>query len=151
VYYHGQMLSICPKHFFKQHFKRKIFVDKRSQKKCHFSSKKSVTFFDKKRTSFFSPKIAESHFFSFLESPAYISANRVRNFFYIEKRHFFHKNSGKFPTHFPDRYAERQSFQGSKLLQLLCAQKSVQKLTFFLTKKLFKCWSFCLPKKEFKV
>jgi hypothetical protein len=70
-------------------------------------------------------KIAKSHFFSILESPAYISANRVGNFFYIEKRHFFYNYLIKFPTHFPDRYDEWQIFQGSKLLQRFCVQKSV--------------------------
>jgi hypothetical protein len=113
--------------------KKKIV--KRKSKKCHFSSKKSGAFFVKKLTYFFSPKIAESHFFSFLESPAYISANRVGNFFYIEKRPFFQKKFVKFPTHFPDRYVERQLFEGSQLLQLFRVQKSVQMLFFFIKKK----------------
>jgi hypothetical protein len=116
------------------------------QKKCHFFVKKNDTFFDKKRTSFFSSKIAESHFFSVLESPAYISANRVGNFFYIEKRPFFQNYLIKFPTHFPDRYAERRSRRGPTLLQHFCAQKSVQKLFIFLFKKMFKCWSFFCQK-----
>jgi hypothetical protein len=78
----------------------------------HFLSKKNDTFFVKKRTSFFWSKMTESHFFSILESPAYISANRVGNFFYIEKWHFFLIISGKFPTHFPERYAEWRFFKG---------------------------------------
>ena len=121
-------------------------MEKNAKIKWHFFGqkcvKKSDTFCVKKVTSFFWSKIAEFHFFSFLESPAYISANRVGNFFYIEKRQFFHKNSGKFPTHFPDRYAECQSFQESKLLQHFCLQKRVQKLFIFLLKKVFKCCSF---------
>jgi hypothetical protein len=86
-------------------------------------------------TSFFPPKIADSHFFSFLESPAYISANRVGNFFYIENRPFFQNFFVKFPTHFPDRYVERQICEGSKLLQPFRVQKSVQMLIFFVKKK----------------
>jgi hypothetical protein len=94
----------------------KIIYKKKSQKKFHFLPKKVSPFLSKKVTHFFCSKIAKFHFFSVLESPAYISANRVGNFFYIEKRHFFHKNSIKFPTHFPDRYVECQYFQGPKLL-----------------------------------
>jgi hypothetical protein len=86
--------------------------------------------------------MTEVHFFSVLESPAYISANRVGNFFCIEKQHFFHKISGKFPTHFPDRYVERRSCRGSKLLHFLCAQKGVQMMVFFVTQKVFGFWSF---------
>jgi hypothetical protein len=93
-----------------------------------FFFKKSDTFFVKKRTSFFSSKTAELHFFSVLESPAYISANRVGNFFYIEKLLFFHKISIKFPTHFPERYLERRLFKESKLLQHFGVQKSVKML-----------------------
>jgi hypothetical protein len=107
-----------------------IFVKKSDT----FCDKKSVTFSVKKSDTFFWSKIAESHFFSVLDSPAYISANRVGNFFYIEKRPFFHKKSGKFPTHFPERYVERQFFQGSKLLQLFGAQKRV----IFCDQKVFK-------------
>jgi hypothetical protein len=117
-------------------------IEKKVIKNVIFRPKKSDTFLVKKQTPFFWSKIAESHFFAFLESPAYISANRVGNFFYIEKRQFFHKFSAKFPTHFPDRYLERQIFQEQKLLQLFCAQKSVQMLIFFVLKKVFKCWSF---------
>jgi hypothetical protein len=106
-----------------------LFLAKKVAKKSGtFSVKKSDTFFAKKRTSFFWSKIAEFHFFSVLESPAYISANRVGNFFYIEKRVFFHNYSIKFPTHFPERYAERRSRQEPKLLQHFCVQKSVKKV-----------------------
>jgi hypothetical protein len=128
-----------------------VFCQKKSQKKYCFSSKKSATFFVKKQTSFFSSKIAESHFFAFLESPAYISANRVGNFFHIEKRQFFHKNSVKFPTHFPDRYLERQSFQGSNFLQLFCPQKSVQMLIFLCSQKCSKIGLFVDNKRIHKM
>jgi hypothetical protein len=130
----------------------KFFLVKKSDiflvnKRCHFfgqkSCKKSDAFCVKKRTPFFSSKIAEVHFFSVLESPAYISANRVGNFFYIEKRQFFHKISGKFPTHFPDRYVECQSFQDFELLQHFCVQKGVQKVF----EKVFKFCSFFREKK----
>ena len=117
---------------------------KRVQKKCQFMERKSDTFFVQKRTSFFSPKIAESHFFSVSESPAYISANRVGNFFHIEKRTFFHKNSVKFPTHFPDMYAEYQKLRGSLLLQHFCVQNSVQKVF----KKMFQRYRFFFEEKS---
>jgi hypothetical protein len=87
------------------------------------------TFLTKKRTSFFWPKIHEFHFFSVLESPAYISANRVGNFLYIEKRYFFPSFSIKFPTHFPDRYLGRQIFHESS------------KVPHFGYKKVTFCWS----------
>jgi hypothetical protein len=123
---------------------RGFFLEKKGPKMCHFFVKKSDAFCVKKRTSFFSSKIAKSHFFQVLESPAYISANRVGNFFYIEKRQFFHKNLIKFPTHFPDRYLACQIFQGSKLLQHFCVQKSVQ----MLFKKVFTCCSQKCSKNE---
>ena len=114
------------------------------QKKWHIFVKKSDAFFVKKLTWFFSSKIDEIHFFSFFESWAYISVKRVGNFFYIEKWHFFHKISVKFPTRFPDRYLERQVQREFKLLQFFCSQKSVQKLFIFLLKKVFKsCSVFC--------
>jgi hypothetical protein len=50
-----------------------------------FFPKKMAPFLSKKPRSFFGSKMAEVQFFSVLESPAYISANRIGNFFYIEK------------------------------------------------------------------
>ena len=117
------LLDNSTSYYLNNHFSLKENV----AKKVSFARQKSDTFFVKKRTSFFSSKIAESHFFSVLESPAYISANRVGNFFYIEKRPFFQKNSAKFPTHFPDRYVGCQIFQEVRLLEHFCVQNSVQK------------------------
>ena len=91
-----------------------------------FLDKKSDTFFVKKRTSFFWSKMSESHFFAVLESPAYITVNRVGNFFYIEKRLFFHNFSAKFPTHFPERYAECRSRRVPSFVHHFRVQKSVQ-------------------------
>jgi hypothetical protein len=120
----------------KSHFilpkKLNTFLAKKScQKKYHFFCQKTNIFFVKKRTSFFCPKIDESHFFSILESPAYISANRVGNFFYIEKRQFFQNYLIKFPTHFPERYVEWRTYQGARLLHHFCGQKVFEKVFNF--------------------
>jgi hypothetical protein len=81
--------------------------------------------------------LALVHFFSVLDSPAYISVNRVGNFFYIEKGLFIQKIFGKFPTHFPDRYVGGQILTCSQMFAQKVTQKSSENVSKKKAKKSF--------------
>jgi hypothetical protein len=91
---------------------------------------KLTHFLSKKVTPFFVPRITEFHFYLGVESPAYISGNRVGNFFYIEKRYLFQKNSIKFMTRFPERYLERRIHLRCMIVQRFFMKESIQKNKF---------------------